>query len=236
MAHSLTDWTIRVDVEAALRGQGVDPEAVRERSPAVLAAAARAVPQGQALLRPLVTYRRLSVERHEWGRLVLDSGALEFGAEAADCLASARELVVLACTIGSDLESMVDQLFPTDPVAALALDGVGNVAVEALAIDVCRHFTEEGKTRGLGGSTPCWPGGAGWPTAQALPQILDLLGPGGDDGQAVRLSPSMMLRPLKSVCLAVGLAPGAEARELACAACGHSPLAGWVRAAASRVS
>lgn len=235
MVHSLTDWTIRVDVEAALRGQGVDPEAVRERNPAVLAAAARAIPLGQALLRPLVTYRRLSVKRHEPGRLLLDSGALEFASGAADCLASARELVVLACTIGADLENTVDELFTTDPVAALALDGVGNVAVEVLAKDACRHFMERGKTRGLGGSTPCWPGGAGWPTAQALPQILDLLGPGGDDGRAVSLSPSMMLRPLKSVCLAVGLSPGAEARELACAACGHSPLAGWVRSAASRV-
>jgi hypothetical protein len=235
MAHSLTDWTIRVDVEAALRGQGVDPEVVRERSPTVLAAAARAVPQGQALLRPLVTYRKLSVKGHESGRLLLDSGPLECGSGAADCLASARELVVLACTIGSDLKSRVEELFTTDPVAALALDGVGNVAVEALAKDACRHFMERGKMRGLGESTPCWPGGAGWPTAQALPQILDLLGPGGDDGRAVRLSPSMMLRPLKSVCLAVGLSPSAEARELACAACGHSPLAGWARSAASRV-
>ena len=222
MPQALREWRVEIDLDAALRGQGADPGELRRRRPQIVKATAAAVAEAQTLLSPLVLYRELQVVQHHAGALELDTGRLECGEWLAERLADAQRLVAIVATIGPAVEDRATELFPDDPAYALALSGAGTAAVEALAAHACDRFRRLGATRGLRGSVQCSPGSPQWPAESAQPLVFDLVDPAGEHEGDVRLLPSMLMRPVKSLSLLLGLTTESAGREHECDLCAIS--------------
>lgn len=208
MVNSDTDWTIGLHVDAVLRGQGMDPEPVKARSPRIVAAAEEAIEKGRALLRPLVVSREYGVVRHEPDGLVLEGGEFPCGEGLAARLIGAERLIVVGATVGDDLlDRAVEVAEDGDPLLALGMQGVGAAAVEDLAVQACRSISLPASEAGERGVL-CWPGSAVWPNAEAQRQIFALLGhdgASGADGEALWLDEYAIVRPVTSVTFAIGV-------------------------------
>ena len=124
------------------------------------------------------------------------------GAVDREHLAAANEVIVAVCTVGDGVASAISEMFQTDPVRALALEGVAGAAAEALAEAVCRHFDALALAEGLKTSIPLNPGMVGWPLGEGQTQIFSLL----DASEiGVSLDPgTYIMRPLKSLSLVIG--------------------------------
>jgi len=198
----IRDWELPIDADKVLWGQGADPALVRARRPKLVALAEAVIDQGRPLLAPAVLYRRFPVVglRHE--RLLLDGGSLS-GSLIADHLAAASEVIVAVCTVGDGVTGVVSERFQTDPVGALALEGLAAAAAEALAEAVCRRFDALALAEGLQTSIPLNPGMVGWPLEEGQAQIFNLI----DATEiGVALDPgTYLMRPLKSLSLVIGL-------------------------------
>lgn len=198
----LHDWELILDVDQVLRGQGADPAVIRQRSPRLVQLAERAIEEGTPLLKPAMLYQRWAVEgiRHE--HIHLEGDAQLQGKLVAQHLAPAREVLVILCTIGVDLEKKVSQVMQEDTAYALALDGLGSAGVEALANAACRRFELEAVAAGLETSIPLSPGMLEWPVEQGQPQIFNLL---QAEDIGVRLTPSSVMIPRKSLSMVIGI-------------------------------
>jgi hypothetical protein len=194
--------SLAIDVDAVLRVQGADPGDIRRRNPGLMQVAQRALDEALPLLKPRVLYQRLPVGglRHE--QLDLPHGKRLHGALLAQHLAGADEVVLVLCTIGETLEKHASEIWKNDTVYSLALDGAGSASVEALANAVCASFEREAKEVGRRTSIPLSPGMVGWPIEEGQPQIFAILDPSEID---VRLTPSLLMIPRKSLTLVLGV-------------------------------
>jgi hypothetical protein len=197
-----TDFELPVKEDDILRGQGADPITVRARRPALVETAARALAEGMPHLHPSAQVREAPVRESLHGRLILDGGKQLSGSLIGQRLAGARSIIAALCTIGSELEELSAQVFDVDPLFALALDGLGNAAVEALAGQACNRIAAQAAEKGLGASTPLSPGDQDWPVEAGQAQIFELLDP---SRSGVRLSSGGMMIPRKSMTFIVGL-------------------------------
>jgi len=211
----LTDWALELDVDQILRAQGADPGTIRARRPALVGLAERALEAGQPMLQPKVAHARFTATglRHE--RLTLDGGALE-GPLIRQHLGAAEQVIIMVCTIGEAVDAEISRQMEDDPAFALALDGVGSAAAEALAGQACHRFEQEAIDRNWRASLPLSPGMVGWPVEEGQAQIFALV----DAGEAgVRLTEGGMMVPRKSLSLVLGLGSRLEAAGSACAFC-----------------
>ena len=199
----LRDWELALDADKVLWGQGADPARVRARRPKLVAIAEAAIAEGRPFLAPVVLYRRLPVAELRHERLLLADGGVLLGPLIASHLAGASEVIVAICTVGDEVTSAISERFQTDPVGALALEGVAGAAAEALAEAVCRRFDALALAEGLQTNIPLNPGMIGWPLAEGQAQIFGLL----DATEiGVSLDPgTYIMRPLKSLSLVIGL-------------------------------
>jgi hypothetical protein len=201
------DWDLALDADKVLWGQGADPAVIRARRPLLARVADEVIAEGRPLLDPAVLYRRVPVEgvRHE--RLLLAGGGSLSGPAVGAYLGRANEVVLAVCTVGDALSTRAAQVFDADPVRGLALDGLASAAAEALAEAACCRFEEMAASEGLAAGIPLNPGMDGWPLLEAQQQLFARL-PADEIG--VRLSPSGVMEPLKSVSFAVGLGRAGE--------------------------
>lgn len=212
MLRDETDWTLHLEVDAVLRGQGMDPAQVRARSPRIVDAAETAITQGRGLLRPRVVSREFHVLEHGRDRLALDGGEFLCGERLAERLAAATRLVVIGATVGDDLQRHAGDVSQTDPILALGLQGVGAAGVEDLAVQACRGVSSRAREAGQSGVL-CWPGSVAWPNDAAQPQIFALLAPEEAGGEQLRLDAALVVRPVTSLTFAVGVGPAPEGDE-----------------------
>ena len=226
MLSTYTDWTIRLDADAVMRGQGLDPEAVRARSPRIVAAAEKAIEEGRGLLAPLVLAREYAVTAHEADRVVLEGGELPCGPDIAARLAPADRLFVVGATVGEPIDDFAIESFERDPMLGLALHGVGGAAVEDISEQACRFFSRLGQEEGAACAILCWPGSAEWPNSDAQRQIFELLGP-EEAGGAIELTATKLIRPAKSITFVVGLSDQPVAADTACDTCGLIPTCSY---------
>jgi hypothetical protein len=210
------EWDLQLDVDQVLRGQGADPAVIRERSPALARVAEWALVEGLPLLQPVVLARDLVVEKITHEKLKLEGGATLSGSLIIQHLVGAQRIVVLLCTIGSQLEEVVSELIRSDAVLGLALDGVGTAAVEALATQASSMFEERARAQGWQTSIPLSPGMLGWEVDPGQRQVFALL----DAAQAgVQLTSSYMMSPNKSLTLVLGMGENLTTRGRTCDYC-----------------
>lgn len=222
----LTDFQLSLSVNDILRGQGGDPQVIHNRKPLLVLAAERVCLDGLSLLHPVALIHKVVVKTHRHERILLENGWNLTGSLVASHLAGAQFVVAAICTIGLELEKAVTQLLGKDPLYALALDGLGNAAVEVLAQQVCARVGEQVQAEGLQVSTPLSPGSPDWPVEIGQPQIFSLL----DPSQAgIRLTSGGMMLPKKSISFIVGLGQEMSQANL-CEVCGLKETCRYQRA------
>lgn len=200
----LQDFDITLIANDVLRGEGADPEVVHAKKPALLKAASAALRVGFKKLRPAAILHTARVVEHRHERILLEGDSKLTGALVSRHLSGAVQIAAVVCTIGLELETEIEHLFTTDPVLALALDGLGNAAVEKIAQQICERVGEQAQVKGLTTSAPLSPGEPEWPVEVGQPQIFALL----DSSQAgITLTSGGMMIPKKSISFVVGIGP-----------------------------
>ena len=199
-----TDLPLSLNADDVLRGQGLNPELIHNRKPLLLAAAERAYSRGLDLLHPKAMIHEIAVHAHRHDRILLKDGLSLTSPVVISHLGGAMQVIAAICTIGQELEKSVTDLLTPDPHLALALDGLGNAAVEMLAQQVCAHIAKKVQSQGWTASTPLSPGITGWPVEVGQPQIFTLLGP---SVTGVSLTPGGMMLPKKTISFIVGVGP-----------------------------
>ena len=223
----LNDCEIAIGVDQVLRAQGADPAVVRSRRPKPVEAAEWALELGLSSIEPSVLYESFAVKevRHESLALSRNGGLSERlrlrGRLLASQLSGARRVIAALCTIGERLEAAAVNLMDSDPVKALALEGVGSAATEALALSACNRFEAQAAAEGLKSTLPLSPGMIDWPVEVGQPQIFQLLRSEIDRYPAFRLSlsPSAMMLPRKSVSFVLGLGSDVNKQGKPCDYC-----------------
>lgn len=193
------------DVDAVLRGQGADAAILRARRPSLVKIANEALRMSLSLLHPKVIYQIYETEGVQHERLLLHDGLKIESKLVTQHLVAADQMVVILATIGDELDERVSKIWDDNMVLALALDGAGSAAVEALANAACQYFENQATDEGLQASIPLSPGMVDWSVAEGQPQIFQLL---GESSHAVHLTPSYIMVPKKSLTMVMGI--GAE--------------------------
>lgn len=175
------------------------------------------VAEGLSLAEPAFLYRVCEVTKVRHNSLVLDAGAI--GDEwFASMLAPAHFVALGICTIGRRLEERA-RAYTKAGEGALAyfLDNIGTGLVELARCALLAELDQIAAERGFESSIPLSPGDTRWPLDQQR-RIFELL---PADELGVSLTPTLVMTPLKSVSLAVGLGPdmGVAAEGSACDYC-----------------
>lgn len=211
-----TDWDLRLDVDAVLRGQGADPAVIRSRNLRLVQFAEQALEEGLPLIKPQVLFETFKIESVSHALVKVAGGKRLRGEGLSQHLLQASELTAIVCTIGNELEQYAAQVMETQIVRGLALYGVGSAAVEALANAACRHLELEAEFRGMKSTIPLSPGMIGWPVEQGQPQIFSLVN-GAQIG--VQLSDKLFMLPLKSLSMVMGFGEDLKQQGVVCDYC-----------------
>jgi hypothetical protein len=195
---------LNMTVDGVMRGQGADPDIIRTRSPKLIEIATEALHDSINRLKPRVLHEVFQVTGLTHEKMILDSGKYLSGALVTSHLVGAQQIVVVVCTVGSDIDQYAVEIMEEDLVRGLAVDGVGSAAVEALANAVCREIELEGASRGQQSTIPLSPGMIGWSVEQGQPCIFDLVDP---QQIGVKLTPHQLMIPRKSLSMIIGLGP-----------------------------
>lgn len=209
-------WLSDVGVDAVLNGQGVPPRRVRERSPRLLAIAARATRDGASLLAPRVAVRALPIRERDADGVTLEGGFRLTGPLIAARLGAAERAAVLVATLGEALERRVSRMLGRDLSYAFALDGFGSAAIEALVRSATRDLEECVWPAGAALTRPVSPGMHGFDLSRGQREVFAIL---GGDAAGVRLLPGGGMSPRKSLTLVFGVGGGAQDHGHVCDPC-----------------
>jgi len=217
--HVVREWELPLTVDLILAGQGADPGIIRQRRPQLVTLAERALAEAAALLRPQVAYRRMEIVSADDNRLTLAEGTALSAPPLVQQLGAAQHVILLAVTIGRDLEPRIAALMDADPAYALALDGLGTVAVDALYRAAYRRFETEAAARGQHLSRPFSPGMTGWPVNEGQRWLFSHL-----DASAIgiRVLTSGQMEPRKSCSALIGV--GRDVQPYAGRPCPTCPM------------
>jgi cobalamin-dependent methionine synthase I len=206
----LTNWQLQVNVDDVLRGQGAQPEILRSRRPMLVRLAERALSDALPYAQPRVAYRLWDVKAIGHERILLEQNLSLTSPFVIKHLAKSRQVAALICTIGSQIETLSSQAMQDDPPYALAIEGVGAAAAEALGVAACDYFSRQVAEQGWHVTLPLSPGMDGWPTDEGQSQIFQLA-----DGKeaGVELTTSSIMFPCKSVSFVLGLGPDVVAQD-----------------------
>lgn len=196
------DFDLTLDAGDVLRGQGMDPAVIRQRRPALVAVAERALAEGTPKLHAAALVHEVGVveKRHE--RLMLEGGTRLSGPLIARHLSGAARVAAVLCTLGGELEEASARVMERDPLLGLALDGLGNAAIERIGQQVCGRIGNQAAADGLQTSTPLSPGVPEWPVETGQPQIFNLV----EAAQAgIRITAGGMMIPKKSISFVTGI-------------------------------
>lgn len=198
-----------------LRGQGMDPEIVHAKKPALLQAASTALREGLQILSPVALIHMVRVVEHRHERILLTDGKELVSPLVARHLAGAEQVVMAVSTIGAGLEELAATWMKKNPLLGLALDGLANAAVEKTAQQVCGRIGEQAQAMGFSTSGPLSPGEPEWPVEVGQPQIFALLDP---SRVGITFTSGGMMVPKKSISFVVGLGPDMAQTDL-CVLC-----------------
>lgn len=196
---------LEITEDDVLRGQGADPAVVRVRRPSLFDAAEEAIQTGLPLAEPRVAYQWLDVEQLRHEKLFLEGNKTISGPLIAQHLKPAKKIVAMVVTIGTQIDARVSEMMNTDPLQAIALEGVGGALTEALANAACANFEQQAAVENLQSSIPLSPGMVGWEVDRGQPEIFSMV---DTAAIGVSLTPSNMMIPRKSLSMVIGF--GAE--------------------------
>ncbi len=202
--EQMENFNIEIDINDILRGEGVNQEVVRATKPAMEKAAESALHVGYPLLHPQAVINTLNISKHYHDTILLENNQRLSGNLVSRHLGGAIQIAAVVCTIGEELDKKIKENTVSNALLALALDGVGNAAVEQLGQEVCRRIGENAHSIGMTTSTPLSPGEPEWPVEIGQPQIFALI----DLSKIqVTITSGGMMMPKKSISFVVGIGP-----------------------------
>jgi hypothetical protein len=172
---------LQVGTDQIIKGQGMDPETVKRRSPKLYQYAEDARCLGVEKLYPRVAYKKYDVLCLNHNRINLSEGQSLRGELLVKYLGNAGEIIVAVCTVGNELEDIVSETF-------------GN--------HFCGYVEKLAGKEGKKSSVPINPGMEGWSVEEGQPQIFQLVDASKID---VTLSENCLMRPLKSISMLIGI-------------------------------
>lgn len=197
------ELSISLEIGEVLRRQGMRPGSPGASRFTELTRELLEMVHKEGLLTPQLIYERHRLSYVDEGQVRLGDTIVR-GHEIASALRSAEAGMVAVCTIGPALETQVQRLFAEgERTRGLLLDGLGSAAVDGVARESCHVLREVATSAGSTASSALSPGMTGFPLSEQE-KIFHLV----DAAQiGVRLTPSGMMEPRKSVSLVVGFGP-----------------------------
>ena len=198
------DWHIEFDVEHYIAQVGGTLPKLLAR-PSVRADWEAALAEARELVQPAAAWEAFPIREFRHERLILADGTKIGGGPVASVVAGASELVVGVCTAGSQISGRITEHQRNGQrLRAMFLDDLGSWAVDQVRQQVCRTIEANATARGWRASASLSPGESEWSVAEqsVIFSLLDT-GPIG-----VALSESMVMSPIKSLSLIVGIGPG----------------------------
>lgn len=196
------DFKLRIDIDQILICQGAQPEAIRQRRPDIISLTQEALDREWSLVDPVLMYRYYDVKAFNDGILHLAGGGTLHGPVITQNLAVAEAVVVMIGTVGPAIDRRISESFPRKPSYALAVDGVGTAAADALRRAAQSRFKSMADSRGWRLSRSLCPGIVGWELREGQKQIFSLL-EGAKIG--VKLLESGQMNPQKSLSCVLGM-------------------------------
>lgn len=201
-------------VDAVLRAQGAGP--VARPCGRLEALAEQALRTGLPLLRRATVSRRLRIDRVVHSRVCLAGGATISGPLVSSQLGPAREVVIVAATVGPGIGDASQEAARASASLALALEGVATAALEAWVAELHAHLQGTAAERGWHAAPAIGPGMEGWPLDPGQRELFAVI---GDEGP-VRLLESGMMWPRHSLSFVVGVGPDLPRAGEPCDWCG----------------
>jgi hypothetical protein len=195
------DWSISFDDERFMALQG-ESFARLLNNPGRLDTYREAVSQIKKVIRPAACWERFAVKKMLHEKVVLADGTRIGGGPVVTVVGGAEALIAAVCTVGFGADRLIEeaqkgrQLFK-----AMLLSDLAAWGVDMLRQELCWWLEEDAHRQGLRVSTPLSPGESAW-SVEDQAVIFSLL----DAGQiGVSLSASLMMTPIKSLSLIMGI-------------------------------
>ncbi len=154
------------------------------------------------LLEPAAAYEYYKVTGMNPSQTSLEGNKAIQGPLLHTIFPEAKELAIIVCTIGPNLEKRVtDYSKSGETLRSTLLDGIGSAAIDSLTQEVCKLITGEASSHGYQASSPVNPGMPGLPIQEQW-HLLELV-PAGEIG--VSLTTAGIMVPRKSVSMIIGI-------------------------------
>jgi hypothetical protein len=195
------DWSISFDEEEFVAAQGASFARLLQQ-PARLDAFRTALAEIEEVIEPAACWDRFQIRKILHDKLAIADGVRIGGGPVVSVVGGAEELIVAVCTVGSTPDRLIAEAQRSRQLfKALVLSDLAAWAVDVVRQQLCQRFEEEAKEQGHHVSAPLSPGESVW-SVQDQAVIFSLL----DTGQInVSLSPSMVMSPIKSLSLILGV-------------------------------
>jgi hypothetical protein len=195
------DWGIVLEEERIRRELGRSFARVL-KTPKLLTVFQEELAEAQRLIEPAACWDRVPVKEVRHEKVILANGAQIGGGPVAAVVGGADDLVVGVCTVGLPISERVEAYTrEKDLFRGMVLSDLASYAVDLVRQGLCELVEDEAAGSGLHVSTLLSPGESAWPVTQQA--VLFSLVDAGEIG--VTLSPSMVMRPLKSLSLIMGV-------------------------------
>ena len=195
------DWIIEFDEEQYIAFQGEVFVPVL-KNPGWMQTFREAVAEMSAVIQPAACWDFFPIEKFLHEKLVLADGTRLGGGPVTTVMGGAEQLIVAVCTVGAGADRLIDiSQKKKDYFKTMILHDVASWGVDLVRQQVCQMFEIEAKENGLRVSAPLSPGESVWSVEEQaiLFSLLDT------EQIEVTLTPSMIMVPLKSLSLIVGI-------------------------------
>jgi len=198
----IRDIPLKLKTGAVLRRQGLGGKAkVRPEIKSLIEELLASV-KSHHLLQPAAAYEYYLITGMNGVQISLEGDKAVHGPALPALFPEAKELAVIICTIGPELEKQAsDYTKNGQALRGMMLDGIGSAAVDMLVPEVLRPIAAEVASRGYEISSPVNPGMPGF----AMTEQWNLMDLSQANEIGVSLTQSGILIPQKSVSMVIGI-------------------------------
>jgi len=196
------EYQLQVDVDQVLTCQGADPSSLRRRRPDIIRLTEEVLEREWHLAKPVLLSRYYKVRSFSNDTLLLEDGGSLRGPAITQNLAFAEAVVLMIGTIGPGIDRRISESFSQKPGYALAVDGLGTAAADALREAAEHTFQKQADLRGWRLSRYLSPGMVGWKILEGQKQVFSLL---KGEKIGVDLMFSGQMTPQKSISGVLGM-------------------------------
>lgn len=202
--HIRRDWHIEFNEEQYIAQAGGNLARLLARS-SVRADWDAALADARELIKPAAAWDTFPIREFRHERLVLVDGTKIGGGPVTTVVSGATDLVLGVCTIGEAISQRISQQMRGDQrLRAMFLDDLGSWAVDQVRQQLCRRIEDDAASHELRASASLSPGESEWSVAEqaVIFSLLDTREIG------VTLNESMLMSPVKSLSMLIGIGPG----------------------------